>query len=184
MERPDLVPTYTWNTPSGKVELASGTLRDKGFPAVPTWEAPPEPPAGQFYLLTGKVGQHTQFATQNNLFLHEVFPTNTLWIHPSAAAERNIKNGDMVTVRSEVGEIQIEAQVTEAIRPDCVYTTPGFGHISKGLTTAYGDGASDSDLHVTYTDPISGGQALTQTFVTVEKAPALSFRAFPEVTHG
>jgi hypothetical protein len=30
-------------------------------------------------------------------------------------------------------------------------------------------GASDSDLHITYTDPISGGQALTQTFVTVKK---------------
>jgi thiosulfate reductase/polysulfide reductase chain A len=39
-----------------------------------------------------------------------------------------------------------------------------------GLTTAYGLGASDSDLHVTHTDPISGGQALSQTFVTVKKA--------------
>jgi thiosulfate reductase/polysulfide reductase chain A len=50
-----------------------------------------------------------------------------------------------------------------------VYLTPGFGHLSKGLRVAYGNGASDSDLHVTYTDPISGGQALSQTFVTVEK---------------
>jgi thiosulfate reductase/polysulfide reductase chain A len=48
--------------------------------------------------------------------------------------------------------------------------TPGFGHVSKGLTTAYGQGASDSDLHVTFTDPVSGSQALTQTTVTVEKA--------------
>jgi thiosulfate reductase/polysulfide reductase chain A len=58
---------------------------------------------------------------------------------------------------------------TEAIRPDCVYLTPGYGHLSKGLTTAFGVGASDSALHVTYTDPISGGQALSQTFVTVKK---------------
>jgi thiosulfate reductase/polysulfide reductase chain A len=35
--------------------------------------------------------------------------------------------------------------------------------------TAYGAGVSDSDLHVTYTDPVSGGQALSQTFVAVEK---------------
>jgi len=60
--------------------------------------------------------------------------------------------------------------VTQAIRPDCVYLTPGYGHISKGLKTAYGIGVSDSSLHVTYTDPISGGQALSQTFVTVQKA--------------
>ena len=48
--------------------------------------------------------------------------------------------------------------------------TPGFGHLSKGLTTAYGLGECDSDLHVTYTDPVSGGQALSQTFVSVQKA--------------
>jgi thiosulfate reductase/polysulfide reductase chain A len=48
--------------------------------------------------------------------------------------------------------------------------TTGFGHHSKGLRTAYQVGASDSDLHVTYTDPISGGQALSQTFVSVKKA--------------
>jgi thiosulfate reductase/polysulfide reductase chain A len=38
------------------------------------------------------------------------------------------------------------------------------------MTTAFGIGASDSLLHVTYTDPVSGGQALSQTFVTVRKA--------------
>ena len=59
---------------------------------------------------------------------------------------------------------------TVGIRPDCVYMTPGYGHLSKGLTTAYGIGACDSVLHVTYADPASGGQALSQTFVTVGKA--------------
>jgi thiosulfate reductase/polysulfide reductase chain A len=38
------------------------------------------------------------------------------------------------------------------------------------LRTAYGVGACDSVLHVTYVDPISGGQALSQTFVSVKKA--------------
>ena len=71
---------------------------------------------------------------------------------------------------SPVGQIKVLLNVTQAIRPDCVYMTPGYGHHSKGLRTAFGVGASDSDLRVTYTDPISGGQALSQTFVTVEKA--------------
>ena len=60
--------------------------------------------------------------------------------------------------------------VTPSIRTDCVYMTPGYGHLSKGLRTGYGVGASDSVLHVTYTDPVSGSQALTQTLVTVKKA--------------
>jgi thiosulfate reductase / polysulfide reductase chain A len=160
-----------WNTPSGKIEIASETLRKANFPAVPTWEAPPTPSEGRFYLLTGKVAQHTQFATQNNAYLNEVdYHTRELWLHPSAAAKRGIKDGDSVKVTSEVGEITVKVWVTEGIRPDCVFLAPGYGHQSRGLKIANNKGASSSDVHVTYTDPVSGGQALTQTFVTVERA--------------
>jgi thiosulfate reductase/polysulfide reductase chain A len=75
-----------------------------------------------------------------------------------------------VEVQSEIGKVRVHLEVTQAIRPDCVFMTPGFGHLSMGLTTAYALGASDSDLHITYTDPVSGSQALSQTFVTVRKA--------------
>jgi thiosulfate reductase/polysulfide reductase chain A len=169
-ENADGAVEYKFNTPSGKIEIASETLRKAGQPAVPTWQEPLAPATDRFYLLTGKVGQHTQFATQNNQWLQQVYPENSLWIHPKAAATRAIANGDMVTVTSDVGSVQIVATVTEGIRPDCVYMTQGFGKISMGLRVAYNVGASDSDLHMTFTDPVSGGQALTQTFVTVAKA--------------
>ncbi len=161
---------FKFDTPSGKIELSSSSLAKANFPAVPTWQEPPAPPADQFYLLTGKVAQHTQFATQNNRLLHELFPINKVWIHTKSAASRGIKDGDEVFVESAAGKVKIEALVTEGIRPDCVYMTPGFGHLSKGTRTSYGEGASDSDLHLTYTDPASGGQALSQTFVKVYKA--------------
>jgi thiosulfate reductase/polysulfide reductase chain A len=156
-----------WNTPSGKVELFSDTLNKSGFNAVPTWEEPPRPPAEKFYLLTGKVGRHTQFGTQNNQLLHKYQDEPRLWINPASAKARGLADNDLVKVTSDVGEINIQLLVTEAIRPDCVYLTPGYGHLSKGLTTGYGVGASDSVLHATFTDPVSGGQALTQTFVSV-----------------
>lgn len=160
----------SWNTGSGKIELASSVLRDADFPAVPTWEEPPQAPEGQFYLLTGKVAQHTQFATQNNKLLHERVPDNPLWINPKAAAERNILEGDAIWVESAAAKVKTTAHVTEFIRPDCVYMTPGFGHVSQALRTAYAAGASDSDLHLTFTDRISGSQALSQTTVKVTKA--------------
>jgi thiosulfate reductase / polysulfide reductase chain A len=169
-KQPD-VNNLKWNTPSGKIEIASETLRKANFPAVPTWEAPPTPSEGRFYLLTGKVAQHTQFATQNNAYLNEVdYHTRELWLHPSAAVKRGIKDGDSVKVTSEVGELTVKVWVTEGIRPDCVFLAPGYGHQSRGLKIANNKGASSSDVHVTYTDPVSGGQALTQTFVTVERA--------------
>jgi len=113
------------------------------------------------------VGRHTQFASQNNQLLHKYQDEPRLWINPGAAKGLGLADKDLVKVTSDVGEANVQLMVTEAIRPDCLYLTPGFGHISKGLTTAYGVGASDSVLHVTYTDPISGGQALSQTFVSI-----------------
>jgi thiosulfate reductase/polysulfide reductase chain A len=158
-----------WNTPSGKIELFSDTLAKVGFSGVPTWDEPPQPAEGQFYLLTGKVAQSTQFGTQNNQLLNKYSDEPRMWINAQVAAKLDLATDDWVEVTSEVGQIHIPVLVTQAIRSDCVFMTPGYGHLSKGLTTAYGVGASDSALHVTYTDPISGGQALSQTFVTVKK---------------
>jgi len=161
---------FTWNTPSGKIELYSDTLAKVGFPGVPTWEEPPQPAEGQFFLLTGKIATSTQFGTQNNQLLHKYSEEPRLWMNSQTAAELGLATDDWVEVTSEVGQIHTKLLATQAIRPDCVYMTPGYGHLSKGLKTAYGVGASDSAVHVTYTDPISGGQALSQTFVTVKKA--------------
>jgi thiosulfate reductase/polysulfide reductase chain A len=159
-----------FNTPSGKIEVYSETLANAGFSPWPTWEEPPVPAENEFYLLTGKVAQQTQFGTQNNQLLHKYSNEPRLWMNAKIASSLGLTNGEWVEVTSKVGQAHCILLATEAIRPDCVYLTPGYGHLSKGLTTAFGIGASDSALHETYTDPISGGQALTQTFVTVRKA--------------
>lgn len=162
-------PGFTWNTPSGKIELFSETLAAVGFSGVPTWEEPPMPKENEFYLLTGKVAQSTQFGTQNNQLLHKYSNEPRLWMNAKVAAQNGLQDGDWVEATSKVGKVHIRLLATEAIRPDCVYMTPGYGHLSKGLKTAFGIGANDSVLHETYTDPISGSQALSQTFVTVKK---------------
>ncbi len=159
-----------WSTPSGKVELFSEALANDKFDPVPVWQEPPQPKAGEFYLLTGKVGQHTQFGTQNNQLLHKYQDVPRLWMAAEAASNLGLKDWDTVEVTSPVGSVKVALEVTSAMRSDCVYLTPGFGHLSMALRKAYGVGASDSQLHVTYTDPISGGQALSQTFVSVKKA--------------
>jgi len=160
----------TFNTTSGKIEVYSEALKNAGFSPWPTWEEPLMPKEDEFYLLTGKVAQQTQFGTQNNQLLHKYSDEPRLWMNAQTAAKLGLATDDWVEVTSPVGAVHIILLATEAIRPDCVYMTPGYGHLSKGVKTAYGVGASDSALHVTYTDPISGGQALSQTFVTVRKA--------------
>jgi thiosulfate reductase/polysulfide reductase chain A len=160
---------WAWNTPSRKIEIKSETLEKAGFSGVPVWEAPPTPAAGEFYLLTGKVARQTQFGTQNNRLLRKYEEEPRLWMNASTAKAHGLKDNDLVEVSSESGKVIVRLEATQAIRPDCVYLAPGYGHISMGLTAAYGIGASDSVLHGTFTDPISGGQALSQTFVSVKK---------------
>ena len=162
--------TYKWPTASGKIELKSDSLANAGFDGVPRWEEPPAPKPGQFYLLSGKGARQTQFGTQNNRLLHKYDDEPGLWMNANTAASQGLKHGDLVEVTSDIGTVYVKLIATQAIRPDCVYLQTGFGHLSMGLTTAYGLGASDSDLHVTFTDPISGGQALSQTFVSVKKS--------------
>lgn len=172
-----------FDTPSGKIEVYSETLAKAGFSPWPTWEEPLYPKENEFYLLTGKDGRHTQFATQNNQLLNKYQDEPDLWMNPVSAQKLGLANHDLVEVTSEVGKVNIILQVTEAIRPDCVYMAPGFGHLSKGWTTGYGVGASASMLHVTYTDPISGSQALSQTFVSVKKVSGLQSDNLPKPLH-
>jgi thiosulfate reductase/polysulfide reductase chain A len=161
-----------FQTASGNIEIFSETLNQVGFDAVPKWKEISRPDQGKFYLLTGKVAQMTQASTQNNQWLSELVPENQLWIHPSAASIRGIHDGELVTVESEVGTMQVKAMVTEGIRPDCVWTNFGYGHMSKGLRTTYAKGGQSSNVHKSLTDPISGSQALSQTMVSVYPAKA------------
>jgi thiosulfate reductase/polysulfide reductase chain A len=97
-------------------------------------------------------------------------PENKLWINSAQAWKRHIQNGDEVVVRSPIGEVKIQAFVTDRIRPDCVHMPHGFGHRNPLLHLSSGKGASDQDLIMAKWDRLSGNAALHETFVTVEKA--------------
>ena len=46
-----------------------------------------------------------------------------LEIHPFDAESRGIRDGDLVALQSRVGEIALQARVTERMQPGVVYTT-------------------------------------------------------------
>jgi len=163
---------YRFRTPSGKIELASQRLSRRGYRPVPEYIPPDEIPKGQFRLLVGKNAYFTHAANQNNPWLHELMPDNGVWINSRPASERGISDGDMVRVKSPVGEVTARALVTEKIRPDCVHIPHGFDHLSPAMSRVYGKGACDSDLIISREDKITGNAALHETFVSVEKAIA------------
>ena len=95
-------------------------------------------------------------------------------IHPADAAERGLADGDLATVASRVGAVEVAVEVTEDIMPGVVSLPHGWGHHREGVswqTAAAHAGVSLNDL----TDPerydrLTGNAVLNGTPVTVERA--------------
>jgi thiosulfate reductase/polysulfide reductase chain A len=142
------VPRTTFPTASGKINVYVKAFADAGFEPLPTWKPKRDEPSSQypFYLLTIIPPMQIRNTTTNNRIVNEIKGTNEVFINPQAARGLGIAEGDTVKVRSRVGEIQLPARLTEAIRPDCVLVPHGFGHESQLMTAAYGKGAKDALL--------------------------------------
>jgi thiosulfate reductase/polysulfide reductase chain A len=168
-----------FDTPSGKIELFSESLKNLGFHPIPEFTPPDEPPRGMFRLLFGRAPMHTFGRTTNNRFLSQVYPENEVWINTKAAQALPgfeagpLKTGDRIVLVNQDGARSnaVKARVTERIRGDCVYMVHGWGHTAKKLRFGYGRGASDSQLVTKYkVDPIMGGTGMNVNFVRIEKA--------------
>ncbi len=85
-------------------------------------------------LVTGRRLQHYNAGTMTrrtgNL---ELMDRDWLEIHPDDAARLWVTDGDLVSVRSRVGRIEIEARVTERIEPGHVFTAFHFPEVRTNL---------------------------------------------------
>ena len=85
-------------------------------------------------LVTGRRLQHYNAGTMTrrtgNL---ELMDHDRLEIHPDDAARLWIADGDVVSVRSRVGRIEIPARVTERIEPGHVFTAFHFPEVRTNL---------------------------------------------------
>ncbi len=168
-----------YKTPSGKIEFFSQKLADAGLPSFPDYEKPPELSGDRFRVVFGRHAIHTQGQTQNNPYLHEVFPTNSVWIHRDRARELGIEDKDLVEVFCDCDQRQIliPAHVTEFVHPDALFLYHGFGRTVPLLHRAYNQGADDQKLcrgTLKDWDPAGGGVSLSESFVRVRKAGRLA----------
>ncbi|EPR32894.1 molybdopterin oxidoreductase [Alkalidesulfovibrio alkalitolerans DSM 16529] len=163
-----------YRTRSGKIELMNQRYPQAGLDPLPVYTPPASPPQGTFRMVVGRNALVTQGSTTNNALLHELMPSNSLWMHPDAAARLGLSDGMEVRVKSAVGEGTLALKVTEAIREDTVYTDTGFGSISKGLSNVYGNGLAIAAVLESRVDAVTGNAAMHETFVTVTKAGGVS----------
>jgi formate dehydrogenase major subunit len=67
--------------------------------------------------------------------LNKQYPENFVDVHPNDAERYGIEDGDMITLKSRRGEIEVEAHVTEDIKEGVVWTTPHFAASSANRLT-------------------------------------------------
>jgi thiosulfate reductase/polysulfide reductase chain A len=152
------------------IEFRSSMLENAGQPSFPAYTPVPTSENDTFRLVVGRTVLHTHVSTQNNPYLSELFPENTLWINSRRAAALGIANNQPVTIASRVGSGVIKAYVTDLIHPEAVFMIHGFGHEAQTATRCYNKGVSDSVLQENINDMVGGSPALHDTFVTVKAA--------------
>ncbi|WP_082983227.1 molybdopterin-dependent oxidoreductase [Mycobacterium sp. 1423905.2] len=154
-------------TPDKKIRLAPPYLLDDLPRLAARLERPTEP-----LVLVNR--RHLR---SNNSWLHNVPALMkgkdrcTLQIHPDDAAERGITDDEVVTVKSEAGEISVPVEVTDAIKPGVVSMPHGWGHGKAGTRMAVANGSPGVNTNVlsppTFIDEPSGNGVLNGIPVTV-----------------
>ncbi len=176
---------------SGHFELYSPILAAKGLPALPTYVAIPghsEMKGDELILTTFKLNVHVLSNTGNGGWLNEIHHDNPVWINPVTASEREISEGDAITIKSRIGEVTATAMVTPTLAPGVVAVSAHLGRWEGGR---YASGkrapfAVDDIRHDEYQwwqaggtsanwiipdnpEPVSGQQSWMDTIVTVIK---------------
>jgi anaerobic selenocysteine-containing dehydrogenase len=113
----------------------------------------------------------------NNSWLHNVPPLMkgkdrcTLLMHRDDATKRRVATGDIVTVTSSGGQIEVPVEVTDAIMPGVVSMPHGWGHGKPGTRLAVANDSPGVNTNIlsppTFIDEPSGNGALNGIPVTV-----------------
>jgi anaerobic selenocysteine-containing dehydrogenase len=92
-------------------------------------------------------------------------------MHGDDAERRDLQTGDMVTVTSSGGSVEVPVEVTDAIKPGVVSMPHGWGHGKEGTRMAIANGSPGVNTNVlsppTFIDEPSGNGALNGIPVTV-----------------
>ncbi|AGL00060.1 molybdopterin-containing oxidoreductase family protein [Desulfoscipio gibsoniae] len=130
------------NTPSGKVEIYSQTLKDAGFDPIPIYMEPGQsqystPELYQEYPLILISGERAQEYTHTQLrqvpVLRNSNPMPLAEINPATAAKYGLTDGCLALIETKRGTIQMVVRITEKITPGVVSVPHGWASANANL---------------------------------------------------
>lgn len=157
-------------TPSGKFEFTSVLLRRYGYDALPVYTDPRASTADDDSVLMLTAGARSSKRFNSQYLDHHELALNrepALEINVIDAKIRGIKNGARVSLRTDLGEIVLEARVTTGICKGAVHAPFGGGsRRHHGLwRQAHVNSVIPSDVR----DPISGYPVVKAVMCDVAK---------------
>lgn len=152
-----------FNTPSGKVELVSETLKNFGYSELPEFKSPSYKDISNkdypYILITGARKVHHVHSRNDTMPIYIKNKTcPEVEIHPTDGEKLGVKDGDIVIVTSKIGSIEIPVRIVgkEDILPGVIQISHGWKDKNVNLIT--------SDL---LNDPISGFSSLRSLAVNI-----------------
>ena len=110
MLRLKMKPRNHYPTPSGKIEFHSSRAVASGFDPLPV-QAPLDVEDGRLVLLTSATPRYTSTQFQE---VYGPIPA-VITINPRDAERGSIAEGDVVSVASELGQVQMKATISDAV---------------------------------------------------------------------
>ncbi len=164
----DPVPQFAqglFDTPSGRIEIASARAAADGQPRLPQCRSDPRPPAGKLRLLSPAHAWllNTTFGNVRKITVR--LGRATILLHPSDAAARALRAGDMALVHNPCGRLDLEVELSDDIPPGVA-----VAHKGRWLTqdVAY---ANVNVLNPGSKSDMGDSTAVHSVEVTVEAAP-------------
>jgi anaerobic selenocysteine-containing dehydrogenase len=154
-------------TPSGKCELYSEALKEKGMDPLPAWVASTpqsdEPSRYPLHFMSPKWNRHfVNSSHANQPRLEAATGEPRLRIHPTDAETRGIEDGGAVRVFNGRGAVTLRAQVTDEMQPGVVIFLHGWWASRIG-------GSSANALTPDTLADLGGGSSIHDTWVEVER---------------
>ncbi|UCF81844.1 MAG: molybdopterin-dependent oxidoreductase [Acidobacteriota bacterium] len=125
---PEPVPQFAdlrFETPSGRIEIASAQAEADGHPRVPQPIADPRPPAPRLRLLSPASDWLMNASFANDAKVSEKLGLAEVALHPDDAAALGLKEHDEVKLTNETGELVLRVRFSEE-------TLPGVALAHKG----------------------------------------------------
>lgn len=152
-----------YKTPSGRYELKSQIMAEMGQPALPEYREPRDERERRALPFVLSVGNRQTFGfhsrTHRISWIRALQAAPAVEIHPDDAKLLNIAQGDMVEIVTELGSVQMLAQLTRGMARGMVAVLPD-----------YEEADICSILPEDRVDPCSGVPALRTMSCSIRKA--------------